>query len=324
MHCAPHRGTEAGIAASLKPWLRPLVGAAVLGVLVQRLGADGFVQALDGLDAVTLLVGSAIAALTTACSALRWRTVARQLRVDLPWRTALAACYRSQFLNVSLPGGVLGDVDRGVHHGRTVNDVARGLRAVVWERALGQVVLVVATVAALLAASPFGSLPMLVVAAGAVTVLVVAFTVLRRSRVAAADVRALVRPAALTTVVVTSVVAVAGYVATLALAAHAVGLRMPSADFVPLALLVLLAAAVPLNLAGWGPREGAAAWAFGAAGATADKGLAVAVAFGVIVVVGTLPGAVLVLLGRRRRTPERKAGGRHTGMVDIAEVSARD
>ena len=69
--------------------------------------------------------------------------------------TAVAACYRAQFLNVTLPGGVLGDVARGVGHGRGVDDVGRGLRAVAWERAAGQVVLAVSAVAVLAVARPF-------------------------------------------------------------------------------------------------------------------------------------------------------------------------
>ena len=52
-------------------------------------------------------------------------------------------------------------------------------------------------------------------------------------------------------------------------------------ELVPLALLVLLAMAVPANVAGWGPREGVAAWAFGAAGLGAAQGVATAVVYGV-------------------------------------------
>ena len=58
----------------------------------------------------------------------------------MPLRTAVPAYYRSQFLNTTLPGGILGDVHRGVVHGRDVGDVGRGLRAVAWERTAGQVV----------------------------------------------------------------------------------------------------------------------------------------------------------------------------------------
>ena len=55
---------------------------------------------------------------TTMCGAWRWRLVARRLGADLTLTGALASCYRAQFLNVTLPGGVLGDVGRGVQHGR--------------------------------------------------------------------------------------------------------------------------------------------------------------------------------------------------------------
>ena len=39
-----------------------------------------------------------------------------------------------------LPGGVLGDVHRGVVHGRAAGSTSRALRAVGWERFAGQVV----------------------------------------------------------------------------------------------------------------------------------------------------------------------------------------
>jgi hypothetical protein len=73
------------------------------------------------------------------------------------------------------------------------------------------------------------------------------------------------------------------------------------ATLLPLALLVLVAMGVPANVAGWGPREGTAAWAFGAAGLGADQGVAIAVSYGVLALVASLPGAaVLVAAGHRR------------------------
>jgi hypothetical protein len=68
----------------------------------------------------------------------------------VPLRGAIAAYYRSQFLNSALPGGVLGDVHRGLQHGRDAGDVSRGLRAVGWERLAGQAVQVVLALIVLL------------------------------------------------------------------------------------------------------------------------------------------------------------------------------
>jgi uncharacterized membrane protein YbhN (UPF0104 family) len=306
-------------------WLRPLGGVAILAVLVAGLGVGPVLDAVRATDAGTLAVGAAVAAVTTACAAWRWRLVARRLGIELSMPSAVAGCYRAQFLNVTLPGGVLGDVDRAVSHGRAVDDVGRGLRTVVWERTCGQVVLVATTVAVLLLAPPFAWPPTLVVPAwlpvAVATVAVVglgAIHLARRGgpalgrsvgRVAAGDVRALLAPGASAGIVVASLAVLAGHVATFVLAARTVGVRLGVLELVPLALLVLLVAAVPLNLAGWGPREGAAAWAFAAAGMGAAQGLAVAVAYGTIVLVATLPGAVLLLVGRSTLSPSRRPSG---------------
>ena len=72
----------------------------------------------------------------------------------------------------------------------------------------------------------------------------------------------------------------------------------------PLALLVLLAAALP-NIGGWGPREGVTAWAFAAAGLGASRGVATAVVYGVMVFVASLPGAAVLVGGWVRRMPDR-------------------
>ena len=101
-----------------------------------------------------------------------------------------------------------------------------------------------------------------------------------------------------------STVALAGHVATYVVAARAVGVTASPAQLLPLVLLVLLAMAVPLNIAGWGPREGMAAWAFAAAGLGAAEGVATAVAYGAMVTVASLPGAVVLLVASvRRRAP---------------------
>ena len=64
--------------------------------------------------------------MTTVCCAWRWTVVARGLGAELPLPAAVAAYYRSVFLDSMLPGGVVGDVHRGVSHGRESGDVGRG------------------------------------------------------------------------------------------------------------------------------------------------------------------------------------------------------
>jgi uncharacterized membrane protein YbhN (UPF0104 family) len=287
-------------------WVRPTVAAAILGVLVWRVGAGPFLDGLRTVDGQALAAGTALAVLTTACCAWRWQVVARGLGVELPFGTAMAAYYRSLFLNVTLPGGVVGDVHRGISHGRDTSDVGRGLRAVAWERSAGQVVQIVLTVAVLLVlpspvqtAVPLVGLGLLAVA-GAVTLAVrrrPAAGVSRWARVrraAARELRSgLLARRAWPAIALASALVVAGHAVTFLIAARTAGATAPPAELLPLALLVLLGAALP-NIGGWGPREGVTAWAFAAAGLGASRGVATAVVYGVMVFVASLPGAAVL------------------------------
>lgn len=294
------------------PW-GPLVGAVVLLLVVRQTGSGPFVAGVRALDAPTLAWGAVLALVTTVACAWRWHLVARGMGVAIGVPAAIAACYRAQFLNVVLPGGILGDVHRGVLHGRAVGATGPALRAVAWERTAGQVVHLVLAVAVLLVLpSPLqGVVP--AAAAPAVAVVLVVALVARRPRdprpswtgrllaTVRDDVRrGLLGRGAWPGVVVASCIATAGHVATFVVAARAVGVTLPPAELLPLTVLVLVAAGLPLNLAGWGPREGMAAWSFAAAGVGAAQGVATAVAYGALVLVANLPGLVVLLVVRER------------------------
>jgi hypothetical protein len=60
-----------------------------------------------------------------------------------------------------------------------------------------------------------------------------------------------------------------------------------------------------MNIGGWGPREGMAAWAFAAAGLGADLGIATAVVYGVMALVASLPGAAVLITDWLRRQFKR-------------------
>jgi len=288
-------------------WAGPAAAAGTLAVLVWHLGTGPFLDGLRAVDGGALAAACGLAVLTTVCCAWRWRIVARGLGVELPLGTAVAAYYRSLFLNVTLPGGMVGDVHRGLSHGRDTSDVGRGLRAVAWERSAGQVVQGVLTVAVLLVvASPVrATMPLVAVAllAAAAGVALAARARpaggasrwARLRRAAARDLReGLLARRAWPVIAVTSALVVAGHTATFLIAARTAGATAPLSRMLPLALLVLLAAALP-NVGGWGPREGVTAWAFGAAGLGASLGVATAVVYGVMVLAASLPGAAVLL-----------------------------
>ncbi len=136
---------------SVRAWGSVAGSVLALAVVMWRLGTGPFLDGLRSVHGGALAAAAGITVVTTVAYAWRWKTVARGLGVDLSLPAAVAAYYRSLFLNVTLPGGVIGDVHRGVSHGRDVSDVGRGLRSVAWERFAGQVVQVLLTLVVLLA-----------------------------------------------------------------------------------------------------------------------------------------------------------------------------
>jgi glycosyltransferase 2 family protein len=312
-------GGGAGMSRSVWTWGRLVAPALVLAALVWRLGTSPFLAGFRTVNGGALAAAAGLVLLTTVCCAWRWKIVAGGLGVDLSLPAAVAGYYRALFLNVALPGGVVGDVHRGISHGRDVSDVSRALRSVVWERFAGQVVQVLATVVVLLALPSPVHAYMPWVAIGIVAAVCVALLLARsraggtRSawarfrRAALGDIRdALFAPRAWPGIAITSALAVAGYAATFLLAARTAGVSVPPSRMLPLALLGMAAMVLP-SVGGWGPREGLTAWAFGAAGLGAQRGVATAVVYGVMVLTATSPGAAFLVIAwfRRNRPAER-------------------
>ena len=305
--------------------LRVLGGVLILAVIVWRVGTAPVLDGLRDLDARSVLIAIAIEVPATVCAAWRWRLVSRGLGTELALGPAVARYYRSQFINSVLPGGVLGDVHRGLDAGRDAGDPVLGLRAVFWERTAGQVVqLTIAIVVLVAFPSPVrSSLPALAVAAFGV---VGALALLDRFaprlhtawwarglRAGRSDLRhGLLAAGVWPGVLLNSTVAVAGYVALFLLAARTAGVDASTTLLLPLGMLAVLAMGIPANIAGWGPREGVTVWAFAAAGLGAGAGLTTAVVYGLLTFAACLPGAV-VLLVLWRRANRREAAAETDG-----------
>lgn len=317
----PH-SVPAGIGPAVRrfglPLLRLAAGVALLWFLWRQVGAAPFRAGLRAVTWPAVVAAVTLAVLTTVCSAWRWRVVASALGVGIGLPGAVSAYYRSQFLNSVLPGGVAGDVHRAVTHGRQAGDVARGLRAVGWERLCGQVIQGVVTAGVLLTlpspvrpALPY-VLAGIAVVAGCAALVVRGAARHGRTRLArtARDVsndlrHGLLAPAVWPQLALASLLVVAGHTVTFVIAARVAGSTAPLGELLALLMMVKTAMVIPLSAGGWGLREGAAAWAFGAAGLGASTGVAISTLYAVLMLAAFAPGAGL-LLGdavRRRRGP---------------------
>ena len=187
-----------------------------------------------------------------------------------------------------------------------------------WDRGTGQAAQVALAAGAVLVLPTAVRTPVLGLLVGALVLVVVAgFAVPRQAvRTFGAETRRVLGAGAWRTVLLLSVVAAGGHLLVFVVAARTAGVTAPMHELVPLGLLVLLGSAVPLGVAGWGPREGVAAWAFAAAGLGGATGLSVAVVYGVMSMVATLPGVLTLGIGLRWGAPRvaaplDRAGARH-------------
>lgn len=295
-------------------WLRLsarwLVGVGVLIAVVLQVGSEPFLRGLSSIDLRVIAAALALSAAATVAAAWRWSVIAARLGVSLPLPEAIGMYYRSQFLNTVLPGGVVGDVQRAVTQGRNTGNIPQAARAVVIERTIGQVVQIALAVIVLAwFGAEFEGVLLPALGIGLTVLVLVALAM----AAASARVQRVLRReldelsagvgsrGALVRVVAASIVVVGCHVATLGVAVAAVGASVPPLRLAALALVILLAGSIPLNLGGWGPREGIAGWAFAVAGLGAATGVAAATLFGVLTMIAVAPGLVLAVTAAVRR-----------------------
>lgn len=302
---------------------RLAVSVGVLAALAAFLEPDRILSRLGEARPSWVVLALGISVLQVAASAWRWRFTVRRLGIGLPFREALREYYLATFLNQVLPGGVAGDVSRAWRHTR-VRGVAgdrkgTAVRGVVLERASGQLVMTAAAGASILALPlPAPAAPVVLaggVAAGAVLAVAIVVALRRRGggsvlpRTARRSWRefrtALLGREAITAQLVSSGVVVASCIAMYLTVARAIGVEEPFPVLLPLVAPILVAMLVPFSVAGWGVREGAAAALWATAGLPAAEGVAVSVTYGVLVLVSSLPGGLVLARGLvvRRRSP---------------------
>jgi len=307
----------------LWPWLRVLIGVAILGILVWRVGTGAFVDGLRVINTWSVVAALGIGFLTTVFSAWRWCLVARRLGLRLSLPAAIGDYYRALFLNAVLPAGVLGDVHRAVSHGQQSGDIGKGVRAVFLERFAGQVVflgfgiIVLLSQPKLLAAVAADLVPSRTVLIVLICVIAVIAALVIWARRGKSDSKW--RGGIATTlndarqgllgrdtwpgVALLSALTVVGHLSLFLVAARVAGSHGTLGQLLAPLVLALLVMGLPINIGGFGPREAISTVAFNAAGLGATQGLTVAVVYGVLALIASLPGAVVLFVRRGAQAP---------------------
>ncbi len=294
-HVVLRAAVSIGLLAGLAWWLD-------LGTVVSRLAQMRFGW---------VLLAVAISVVQVAVLAWRWRFTAGCLGVDLSYTAAWREYYLSIFLNQVMPGGVVGDVSRAWRQARVQTrqrePAGPAVRAVIFERLSAQAVMTAVALVSLLALPVIvnrGSRLVLFGAGAVAVVIVIAMVVWMRRQSSAqslvgqvlADLDAAhLSGPVFAAQLVSAAIVVGTYLVTYLTAARAVGMDTPLPVLLPLVAPVLMSMLIPVTVAGWGLREGAAAVLWGAVGLTAADGVLVSVAYGLLVLIGSLPGALFLM-----------------------------
>jgi uncharacterized membrane protein YbhN (UPF0104 family) len=302
---------------------RLAVSVTLLWLVSRYVDVDEVLARLAGLSLGWVALGLAVSVLQVGVLAWRWRFTAARLGIDLPLREALSEYYLGILLNQVLPGGVTGDVSRAWRHARTEAPTGPSVRAVILERVSAQVVMTLAAVVSVLMLPWASGAVRLTVAFVTTSVLMLVLARVARVAMGArrmrsdsrmgriwADVhQALLTREAFAAQLASAILVVASYIVVFLVAARAVGMETSIQAMLPLVAPVLMTMLIPVTVAGWGIREAAAAALWGVAGLTPDDGAAVAVTYGLLVLVSSAPGLIVLMRdliagrGRRARPP---------------------
>ncbi|WP_138469076.1 lysylphosphatidylglycerol synthase transmembrane domain-containing protein [Poseidonocella sp. HB161398] len=278
--------------------LRLLLPLLLIGLCLWAAGPQKIAARLGSLSPGWMAAAVLLLVLVTLLSALRWRIAAGALGLPLSAGGACREYFMAQFVNQTLPGGVLGDAARA-QRSRQGGALLPAAQAVVLERAAGQAgMAAVFGLGLMFAPHP---LPPAIAAAAAVFALLLALAGLalfarRRGAWSLAARAALVAhlPAQAALSLAIAGLTVAGFAA----AARATGTALPPAMAALIVPAILTAMLLPASVAGWGWREGAAAALFPLAGAEPAAGIAAGIAFGLAALAAAFPGAFFVLRPR--------------------------
>jgi len=291
------------VTVGLLAWLASEVD---LGEVRDRLAAVGIPAALAAAMVLAMLIPA---------TAARWGVVQHAIAAPLPGAALLRLTLVGLFFNQVLPAPIGGDAMRVWAAARAGLPLGKATAGVLLERLWGLATL-------LLFAAPVwpwllpATTPRLALAAAstvaALSGLVGLLVVLRLAPAAFArrlpkpvlavmdDARSTAWPPG--RVLAILLWSLAGHIASMgamATLAAAMGLPLGPAAIVVVVPVALLAMAVPASVAGWGVREGALVAALAGFGIPAADALSLSIAFGLILLLLALPGAVLWTAGAK-------------------------
>jgi glycosyltransferase 2 family protein len=286
----------------------------LLWLLFATYDLAGTMARIAAVDPVFFAASVAGEVLSVAFATIRWLLVLAGIGVSPGFAPAFAIVFIGVFFNQALPSNLGGDAMRVWRLFKLGSTLGRAVGSVMLDRVVALVSLAL-VVALGLAAAPglIGDRAALAALWGAIGLVLAGLALLlvfdgvlplfRRvlpgrlldaATALARDARAVLLNPRIAPAVMG--VSMANHVLTVGIVyalAAGLGIDVAFGALVALVPPVILISMLPISFAGWGVREGAMIAALGYAGVPADEALALSVAFGVVVLLCSLPGAAI-------------------------------
>lgn len=294
--------------------LRLLVTVALVAFLLSKVEFEQVLARMRHLDPRYVAAAAALLLAQLVLSGGRWQLVARLLGVPIAMRHAVRLALIGQFFSQALPSAVGGDAVRAWLVSRSGIGFGRALVTVVCDRAIGLVMLLVIACFTLplffervgtagprsalvyLYASLLGGFLALLWAGPRLLQPFMRFKITAGLHMIVTGLRQLVRPRGHAVYVLLLALAIQTFVIlSVYWLAQALGVALRIGDCFAVVPPVMLAAMMPLSIAGWGVREGAMVAGMGFLGVPAADALALSLMFGITQLALALPGGALWL-----------------------------
>ena len=292
--------------------LKAIVTLGIIGIIARSVDVKALLATVRSLQFGYVIAATALIAIQNFILAGRWWVVLRSIGGRLNLGEVVQITLIAQFFNQALPSTVGGDAIRIWRAKKQGVPLRFAAQSVLVDRGLATAALLMILLCGVLGQSGLGNLfqvamPVDVLAGcGVVGFAVLAFAgpvlfgLLPKHRVfteiaglATALHRVVLGAGSFSATTALSVVNHLTSIWTTVLLANAVGVDLPFSTAFVLAPIVLLLSMAPISIGGWGVREGLTVLAFSFANVAPTNSLAISLLFGILTIIGNLPGGVL-------------------------------
>lgn len=240
-------------------------------------------------------------------SAYRWMYISRHTDLDISFLSSLKFYYISTFMNNILPGGIVGDIFRVYYHADNKNEIfkiSKSLQSVIFERLSGQIMLFVFFIFSLslyfilnqkYVAFLYLFLPLLIIFSIFKYLFKIKLNKYISNRKYGENFFKVFTGEVFWRHIILSFFVVISYIFIYIVSAVSLGISIDYFAFLVFSPIVLFSMTLPVSIGGWGVREVTALLISFLLGLSASLSITVAIMYGVLNLICSLPGLYFFL-----------------------------